>query len=130
MVIDPIGDMLAQIRNAGAVRKDSITLPYSKLRFAVASALLKSGYVRIVTKKGKKVVRLMEIGLLYTDGKPRVTGAERISRCSRRVYYGVKDIKPVRHGYGMLMLSTPAGILSGDEAKKLKVGGEALFKIW
>ncbi len=130
MVTDPIADMLAQIRNGGAVHKDSLTLPYSKLRFAVASALLKSGYIRTATKKGKKVVRLMEIGLLYTNGKPRVTGAERISKSSRRVYFGVDDIKPVRHGYGILMLSTSKGIMTGDEARKMKIGGEALFKIW
>ena len=122
--------MLAQIRNAGAVHKDAITLPYSKLRFAVASALLKSGYVRAITKKGKKIVRLMEIGLLYGNGTPRVTGAERLSKSSRRVYYGVDDIKPVRHGYGTLMLSTSKGIMTGEEAKKMKIGGEALFKIW
>jgi small subunit ribosomal protein S8 len=130
MVIDPIGDMLTQIRNAGMSHKDSITLPYSKLRFAVAQALLKNGYVRTVTKKGKKTVRLMEIGLLYSEGKPRVTGAQRVSKPSRRVYTGSKDITPVRHGYGMLVLSTPKGILTGGEAKKLSVGGEVLFKIW
>jgi len=130
MVTDPIGDMLAQMQNAGAVHKDALVLPYSKLRFAVASSLLKNGYIRTATKKGKKIVKMMEIGLLYSAGKPRITKAERISKPSRRVYYGTKDIKPVRHGYGMLVLSTPNGILSGTEAKKLKIGGEALFKIW
>ena len=130
MVTDPIGDMLAQIRNAGGAKKASFSLPYSKLRFAVATALLKEGYIASVVKKGKKVVRLMEIGLLYSAGKPRVSGTARLSKPSRRVYYGVDDIKQVRQGYGLLMLSTPEGILSGSEAKKKKVGGEALFKIW
>ncbi len=122
--------MLAQIRNAGAVKNASVVLPFSKLRYAVATALAKEGYVGSVVKKGKKVVKLMEISLIYSDGKPRVSGSTRLSKPSRRMYYGVEDIKPVRHGYGLLMLSTPEGILSGNEARKKKVGGEALFKIW
>ncbi|MFA5830222.1 MAG: 30S ribosomal protein S8 [Candidatus Paceibacterota bacterium] len=130
MVTDPIADMLAQIRNAGAVHKSTITLPFSKLRFAVATALVKHGYIESVVKKGKKVIKTMEIGLLYVNDKPRISGASRLSKPSRRVYFAVKDIKSVRHGYGTLMLSTPTGILSGNEARKNKVGGEALFKIW
>lgn len=130
MVTDPIGDMLSQIRNVGAVKKATFSLPFSKLRFAVADALVKEGYLASVTKKGKKVVKLMEIGLLYVDGKPRVSGTTRLSKPSRRVYYGVDDIKKIRQGYGLLMLSTPDGIRSGSEARKKKVGGEALFKIW
>jgi small subunit ribosomal protein S8 len=130
MVTDPIADMLAQIRNAGNARKESLVLPYSKLRFAVASLLLKNGYVKSIVKKGKKVVKTMELGLVYNDGKPHVTGTKRISKSSCRVYVGVKDIKPVRHGYGLLVLSTPKGLLTGNEARKMKIGGEALFKIW
>lgn len=131
MVTDPIADMLAQIRNAGTARKESLILPYSKLRFAVASVLLKNGYVASISKKGKKITKTMELGLVYdVAGKPRVTGTKRISKSSCRVYVGVKDIKPVRHGYGHLMLSTPKGILTGNEARKIKIGGEALFKIW
>jgi small subunit ribosomal protein S8 len=130
MVTDPIGDMLAQIRNSGMAKKTSFSLPFSKLRFAVAAALLKEGYIASVTKKGKKVVKLMEIELLYVNGKPRVSGTTRLSKPSRRVYFGVEDIKLIRNGYGLIMLSTPEGILSGNEARKKKVGGEALFKIW
>ena len=131
MVTDPIADLLAQMRNAGGAKKATLVLPFSKLRFAVATALLKEGYIASVTKKGKKIVKQLEIGLIYTaDGKPRISGATRLSKSSRRVYYGVEDIRSVRHGYGLLMLSTPEGILSGSEAKKKKVGGEALFKIW
>ena len=130
MVTDPIADMLAQIRNAGNARKESLILPYSKLRLSVASVLLKNGYIASIVKKGKKVVKTMELGLVYHEGKPRVTGTKRISKSSCRVYMGVKDIKPVRHGYGHLVLSTPKGIFTGNEARKMKLGGEALFKIW
>lgn len=130
MVTDPIADMLAQIRNAGGARKESLVLPYSRLRFAVASVLLKNGYVKSVSKKGKKVVKSIEIGLLYHGDKPHVNGIERVSKTSCRVYLGAKDIKPVRHGYGLVILSTPKGLLTGAEAKKEKLGGEVLFKIW
>lgn len=131
MVTDPIADMLAQIRNAGMARKESLVLPYSNLRFAVASVLLKNGYIKSILKKGKKIVKTMELGLVYdAEGKPHVSGTKRLSKSSCRVYMGAKDIKPVRHGYGHLFLSTPKGILTGAEAKKMKVGGEALFKIW
>ena len=131
MVTDPIADMLAQIRNAGMARKESLVLPYSKVRFAVAAVLLKNGYLKSITKKGKKIVKTMELGLVYDEaGKPHVTGTKRISKSSCRVYIGAKDIKPVRHGYGHLILSTPKGILTGGEARKMKIGGEVLFKIW
>ncbi len=130
MVTDPIADMLAQIRNAGSARKESVVLPYSKLRFAVASVLLKHGYIKAISKKGKKTVKAMELGVAYRDGKPQVSGTKRISKSSCRVYVGARDIKPVRHGYGHLVLSTPKGILTGNEAKKMQLGGEALFKIW
>lgn len=130
MVTDPIADMLAQIKNAGGARKESLVLPYSKLRFAVASVLLKHGYIKSIAKKGKKIVKTMEIELVYDGDKPYVNGAKKISKSSCRVYIASKDIKPVRHGYGHLVLSTPKGILVGNEAKKMKVGGEALFKIW
>jgi len=132
MVTDPISDMLAQLQNAGKVHKSSITLPYSKLRHAVATALVDAGFVASVSKRGKKAVKpQMEIGLVYdVKGLHRISGALRLSKPSRRVYIGAKDIKPVRHGYGKIFLSSPKGIMTGDEAKKAKVGGEALFKIW
>lgn len=131
MVTDTTADMLAQIRNAGKARKESLILPYSKMRFAVASVLLKNGYLSSVLKKGKRISKTMELGLVYdAGGNPRVTGAKKISKPSCRVYFGAKDIKPVRHGYGHLFLSTPKGILTGNEARKMKIGGEALFKIW
>jgi small subunit ribosomal protein S8 len=100
------------------------------LRFAVASVLLKNGYLKSVLKKGKKITKTMELGLTYDAGKPHIAGTKKISKSSCRVYLGAKDIPSVRHGYGHLILSTPKGILTGSEARKMKVGGEALFKIW
>ncbi len=130
MVNDKIADMLIRIKNAGAVGKESTTIPHSNLRLSVAQALLKRGYITSISKKGKKTKKVIEIGIAYKEGEPKVKGAERVSKLSRRVYYGFRDIRPVKNGFGLLMLSTPKGILSGEEARKENVGGEALFKIW
>ena len=72
----------------------------------------------------------MEVVLIYKDKKPKISEAIRISKQSRRVYFGMKDIHTIRNGMGILILSTPKGILSGKEARKEQVGGEALFKMW
>jgi len=105
-------------------------MPYSKLKNAIAECLKKEGYVSEVSKKVKKGQPMLEVGLIYTDKKPKITEVERISKQSRRVYFAMKDIHSVRNGLGLLVLSTPKGILSGKEARKEQVGGEALFKIW
>ena len=110
--------------------KDFVSVPHSKLRLSIAQALLKNGYVVSVAEKGKKTKKTIEIGVAYKDGKPKMKEVKRISKLSRRIYYGYRDIRPIRNGFGVLMLSTPKGILTGDEARKENVGGEALFKIW
>ncbi len=128
--MDPIGDMINRIQNAGSARKESITISYSKLKFSVASLLLKEGYIASVTKKGKKERKYLEIGIAYEAGAPKIRYASRISKLSRRMYTGFRDIKPIRQGRGDLILSTPKGVLTGKEARKFKTGGEVLFKIW
>lgn len=130
MVNDKISDVLIRIKNAGRVGKKSIVVPHSKMVLSIAEALLKSGFVSSVTKKGKKIKKTIEIELVYEKGKPKVTYTQRLSKLSQRVYFGYRDIKPVRNGYGLLVLSTPKGIMSGSEARKENVGGEVLFKIW
>lgn len=129
--MDPISDMLVRIKNASVARKESTVVPYSKLKFEIANVLLSEGYIKSFSVKGKKVRKHLEIEIAYReDGSPRVTGAERISKLSRRVYAGAKDLRPVKQGTGILMLSTPKGILTGNEARKQKVGGEVLFSIY
>lgn len=131
MVTDPVGDFIIRLKNAGAVKKDSIVVPYSALRHAIASKLREKGYVGEVSKRGKKVRKGLEISLRYNkSGAPALHGVRRVSKPGRRVYRQVRDIRPVRYGKGMLVLSTPKGILTGEEARAKKVGGEALFEIW
>ena len=118
------------MKNASLAGKESVSFPYSKMKNAIAECLKKEGYVTNVTKKIKKDTPVLEVGLTYVDQKPKITEVERISKQSRRVYFGMKDIHTVRNGSGLLVLSTPKGILSGKEARKEQVGGEALFRLW
>ncbi len=128
---DKIADMLIRIKNAGTADKEFTLIPHSKLKASIANALLKNGYVTSVSNKRKKTKKVIEVGIAYDKkGKPKVKEIKRISKLSCRVYYGYRDIRSIRNGYGVLMLSTPKGILTGDEARKENVGGEALFKIW
>ena len=130
MVTDPIADMIVRIKNAGDARKASVAVPYSKMKLAIAELLHKEGYVKSVSKKGKKIAKSIELELVYEEGRPRVQGFERVSKLSKRVYAKARDIRPVKSGYGLLVLTTPKGIVSDKEAKEANMGGEALFKIW
>lgn len=128
---DSIADMLTRITNATMVGKELTIIPYSKLKFEIANILLKHNLVKSFSVKGRKVRKHIEVELAYeADGSSRISGANRISKPSRRVYLGVNNIKSVRQGQGFLVMSTPRGIMVGDEARKAKVGGEALFRIW
>ena len=118
------------IKNASLANKESVAFPYSKIKNAIAECLKKEGYISEFSKKVKNGQPFLEVGLIYVDEKPRITEVERISKQSRRVYYGMKNIHSVRNGSGLLVLSTPKGILSGREARKEQVGGEALFRLW
>ena len=118
------------MKNGNLAGKESVLIPYSKMKNAIGECLEKAGYVKQISKKVKKGQPMLEVSLVYTDKRPKITEVERISKQSRRVYFGMKDIHSVRNGSGLLILSTPKGILSGKEARKEQVGGEALFKIW
>lgn len=128
--MDSISNMIIMMKNGSLAGKPTVLFPYSKLKNAIAECLKKEGYVGELSKKVKKGMPLLEISLVYVDKKPKIAEVERISKQSRRVYFGLKDIHSVRNGSGLLILSTPKGILSGKQARKEQVGGEALFKIW
>jgi small subunit ribosomal protein S8 len=127
MVTDPIADLLIRLQNASKVNKVNVVLPFSRMKHSIANILEREGYVKSVeqTKAGA-----LAIELLYKGGRPVITGAKRISKPSRRMYMSVHEIKPVKRGYGLLVLSTPAGVLTGKDAHEKRVGGEALFEIW
>lgn len=126
MVTDPISDLLVRLQNASRVEHDRVELPYSRIKHSIAKLLNKEGYVGEVSKKGHELV----IELRYDAGRPAILGTKRISKPSRRMYFGVRDVKPIKRGHGLVVLSTPAGVLSGKEAQAQRVGGEVLFEIW
>ncbi|MBU0612329.1 30S ribosomal protein S8 [Patescibacteria group bacterium] len=128
--MDSISNMIIMMKNASLAGKESVSFPSSKIKSAISECLKKEGFISSVSKKVKGGIPVIEVGLIYVDKKPKITEVERISKQSRRVYFGVKDIHTIRNGFGLLVLSTPKGILSGKEARKEQVGGEALFKIW
>ncbi len=130
MTTDPISDFLVRLQNASRVNKGSIEAPYSLMKHAIARVLEKEGYVANVSKKNNQLV--VELKYLPTQGahRPKITGVKRISKPSRRMYLGVRDIRPVKRGHGLLVLSTPKGVVSGKDAMVARVGGEVLFEIW
>ena len=131
MVSDTVGDLIIRLKNAGAAGKESVTAPYSKLRHAIAEKLAAAGYVeQVEVRGGKKTQPTLEITLKYESGAHRIQGVKRVSKPGRRLYTKVADIHPVKFGRGHLILSTPAGILTNEEATAQRVGGEQLFTIW
>lgn len=129
--MDPIANMLVMLKNAGAVKKPTVLVPYSNVKLAILNVLAKEGFILSATKKGKKVKKYIQCDLAYFgDGRSKITNVKRMSKPSRRIYVKVDDLKPVRQGLGLAVLSTPQGVMTGGEAKKLRVGGELLFTLW
>lgn len=131
MMTDPIGDMLTRIRNAGSARHRKTSCAASKLKMAVARVLSQEGFVGEVSSQSGESHDLMTIGLRYRDdGRTMVDGIRRVSRPGRRVYVGVDEIPQVRNGLGMVILSTPRGVMCDREAREAKVGGEIICEVW
>ena len=131
---DPIADLLIRIKNAGMAGKQTVQIPFSEMKLRIANVLLAEGYVSQVdkkAKKGKSVEKYLEITLQY-DGprQPRLRGVSRVSKPSRRMYAGVSEIKPVQQGHGIMILSTPKGVMTDSNARKEHVGGEIICKVW
>lgn len=130
MVSDTVGDFIIQLKNAGAVGKGHVSVPYSKLRVAIANKLKEAGYIEAAEVNTKKQFKTLEVTLKFADKKHYINDVKRVSKPGRRLYKKVGDIHPVKFGKGHVILSTPAGILTGEEARQQNVGGEELFIIW
>lgn len=128
--MDKTSNLLISIKNGGRAKKATIMVPFSNFTGEIAKTLFNSGYIASYAKKSRKNGDMLEVGISYAGDMPRVTDVKRVSKLSRRVYCGVHDIKSIKNGRGLLVLSTPKGIMTGDEARKAHVGGEALFEIW
>lgn len=129
-MVDTISQLITELKNGNKAGKSSVTFPHSKLREAVLETLKSAGFVGSISKKGKKVIKSIEVELLYEGAQPRIEGVKRISKFSRRLYVKSSEANSVRNGFGALILTTPNGILTDAAARKQNVGGEALFKIW
>jgi small subunit ribosomal protein S8 len=127
--MDSIANFINKLKIASKARKESVLFPSSRLILSIAETLERKGYIASFAKKGKKG-RYVEVMLAYDGTFARLSGVKRISRLSKRVYKGAKDLRPVRNGYGSAILSTPKGILLDTEARAQKVGGEVLFEVW
>jgi len=130
-VTDPIADMLTRIRNATAVGQNFCTMPASRLKRAIAQVLKDEGYIARyeVTRDGRFPV--LKVYLKYTEErKPILTGLRRVSKPGCRVYTKRDEIPWVQSGLGTVILSTPKGVITGKEARRLGVGGEVLCEVW
>ena len=128
---DPLGDMLTRIRNGQHARKSVVSSPASRFRSNVLEVLKREVYIRnyssIDIRPGMKE---LQIELKYHEGQPVISEIKRVSRPGRRVYYGIRDLPRVYNGLGIAILSTPRGVLSDNEARTAKVGGEVLCHVF
>ena len=135
-VVDPISDMLTRVRNAVMAGHNLVALPSSKIKVSIAKILKEEGFVSGYEVVDGKIIgqKILRIRLKYVgerrDRRPVITGLERISRPGRRVYTGKSEIPWVLSGMGVAILSTPKGVMTGQRARQLGVGGEVLCKVW
>lgn len=133
MMTDPIADMLTRIRNGYLARKREVTVPYSRVKFTIAQILSKAGYVGAVEKSAPPAGSKAEfsVALLYgPDKRGPIHELKRVSKPGQRVYAGYRDLPRVANDMGMAIVSTPQGLMTNKEARKLKLGGEIICEIY
>jgi small subunit ribosomal protein S8 len=123
-------DLLTKIHNAQRAKKASVKMPYSNMDMAIAEILVATGFILSAAKKGRAPKRIIEIELKYTGEQGAISNIKFLSLPSRRLYAGYKEMRSVRQGFGVAVVSTPGGIMTSREARKKKVGGQLLFEIW
>ena len=127
--MNPIIELIINIKNGYMSRKETVSMPHSKYKQVVAEKLKELGFIGDILVDGK-VKKTMKIQLKYTEGEPVITGVQIHSKAGKREYSTYKKLKKVLGGMGCSFLSTPKGILTDREAKKAKLGGELLFSFW
>src|SRR6476659_2820716 len=123
---DPIADMLTRIRNAQSVEKDTVTMPSSKLKVAIAQVLKDEGYIDGFAVKAEGAKSELEISLKYYAGRPVIERIERVSRPGLRIYRGRDTLPQVMNGLGVAIVTTPKGVMTDRKARQTGVGGEVL----
>jgi len=127
---DPIADMLTRIRNALLVNHDEVSMPYSKMKESVAKILAQTKFIENTKVKGNGIEKSLVLTVIPESGVSPITELNRVSKPGRRVYAKVKDIPVVKKGRGLVIISTSKGVMTGDEAKSKKLGGEVLCSIY
>lgn len=130
MVTDPISDMLTRVRNALMLRKDSVEVPHSKIKKEVSRVLKENGYITDFFEVSDDKFKKIKLVLKYHEGRSVIQGLKRVSTPGRRVYVGTQEVPRVMGGMGVAVVSTSRGILTGHQARRLKVGGELLCYVW
>ncbi|UCF68191.1 MAG: 30S ribosomal protein S8 [Acidobacteriota bacterium] len=131
MLTDPIADMLTRIRNGGRARLARVSMPESRMKREIARVLQENGFVKGFQSSGDEKKPVLSVDLRYArSNRPMIEGVERVSRPSRRVYVKAAEVRPVRAGAGIAILSTPRGILTDAQAREANVGGEILARVW
>jgi small subunit ribosomal protein S8 len=128
MNTDPIADLLTRIKNGYMARQDSIIAPYSKFKEALLDIFTKLGYINGFTKDNK--LPRFNINLKYIDNKPKMTDVQRLSKPGLRRFAEVKDLVKIKSGWGYMIISTSKGLKTHIQAKKERLGGEVICKIW
>lgn len=130
MITDPIADMLSSIKNAVLARHKTVVVPYSKVKEAVAETLVAEGYLAGAAATGEAPKRILTIEVAYRGSEPVIADIKRKSKPGLRRYVGKRGIPQVLGGLGSAIVSTPAGVMSGKEAKKRGLGGELICEVW
>jgi len=130
MLSDPIADMLTRIRNASKVLKKEAIVGYSKNKHAIAKVLKKEGFLEKVGVRGKAQNKELVLKLKYKNKEPAIRTLKRISKPGRRIYQTYKNLPKVLSGYGIAVVSTSKGVMTAKEARKKKIGGEVICKVW
>ena len=130
-VTDAIADMLTRIRNANSAKHDSVKIPASNMKKAIAQILVDEGYIKSFTVEEDGKQGMLDIQLKYGPNKSQViTGLRRVSKPGLRIYTNCEDMPKVMKGLGIAILSTPKGIMTDKDARKANVGGEVLAFVW
>lgn len=127
---DPIADMLARIRNALAVQKTHINVPYSRMKAAVAHLLKESDFISDVTVGGEGVSKSLTLTLHSENQPARISAIDRVSKPGRRYYVSSQEIPVIKRGRGIVIISTSKGLMTGETAKRQRIGGELICKVY
>jgi small subunit ribosomal protein S8 len=127
---DPVGDLITRIRNAQMRGRSKLTSPASTLRARVLQVLKDEGYIRDFRETANGTHKEIEIELKYFEGSPAIHEIQRVSKPGRRVYSSIKDLRLVRNGLGISIISTPKGVMSDNAAREANVGGEIICEVY